>query len=320
MTRNKTTTRPEPGKQNHPPSAVAMEFTGERFTPECEREIWYEHYHRYALARQLVADKQVLDAACGEGYGASLLSAVAASVVGVDVDSKTIQHATARYASQENGGDDARLKFVQASCGSLPFADNSFDVVVSFETLEHLGEQEQMLSEFNRVLKDGGFLIISTPDKAVYSDASGYDNPYHVKELYRHEFSALLDKHWPALRWLGQKMAFFSLLWDEEKAPLQTVSSQILQPGSQLLENEITWPAVYHVVLAAKKNEHLPATADINLFADEPESVYGHYHAVIRAHIQAEEKLEQLKRALKTWQKIPVLGHWLKYLEKKHGI
>lgn len=57
-----------------PLSESVLPFTGERFTPECVREIAYEHWHRYAFAMSLVEGKQVLDAACGEGFGAALLA------------------------------------------------------------------------------------------------------------------------------------------------------------------------------------------------------------------------------------------------------
>lgn len=297
------------------PDIKTMEFTGERFTPECEREIWYEHYHRYALAQGLVTEKKVLDAACGEGYGASLLAQTAADVTGLDLDAAAVEHATARY-----GGSQTNLRFVQGSCHQLPFDDNSFDVVVSFETLEHLAEQEAMLAEFARVLKSGGFVVISTPDKAIYSDATGYDNPYHVRELYRDEFKALLDEHWPVQRWLGQKMAFFSVLWDTEALALDRLGVALLDKDSRLVENRLPWPPVYHVVVAAATAEALPALPSTHLFADVPESVYGHYHAVIRAHIQAEKDLHALQRKMASWRKIPLLGRWLKYLEKKHGI
>ena len=138
-----------------------LDFTGERFTPECVREIRYEHFHRYAFARHFCEGAQVLDAACGEGYGAALLSASASSVVGVDISAEAIDHASQRYAKHPN------LNFKQADVTHLPFADDSFDRVVSFETLEHLEEQEQLLSEFRRVLRPDGLLVISSPDKAI---------------------------------------------------------------------------------------------------------------------------------------------------------
>ncbi len=302
---------------DHESDQPVMPFTGERFTPECEREIWYEHYHRYAFACPLVKGKTVLDAASGEGYGTHLLATTAARAVGVDVDSDTIAHARRRYGAVTRGKVP---EFIQASCDHLPFEDSSFDVVVSFETLEHLSAQEAMLAEFERVLKPNGFIIISTPDKAIYSDATGYDNPYHVKELYRHEFQALLDEHWPAQQWLGQKMAFFSVLWHQQRNGLSSMDARILGKDGALLAGKIPWVPVYHVVVAAKKAEYLPPVADVHFFADEPESVYGHYHAVIRAHIRAEQELHHLKNALRRWHRIPVLGRWLKYLEKKHGI
>src|SRR5947208_17134898 len=90
-------------------------FTGERFLPECSGEIAYEHWHRYAFARSLVAGKSVLDVASGEGYGAALLSAVAARVHGVDIDAATVERASLNYAGL------AHLSFVRASVTALPF-------------------------------------------------------------------------------------------------------------------------------------------------------------------------------------------------------
>src|SRR5438552_8118777 len=79
-----------------------LEFTGERFVPGTEGEIAHEHWHRYAFARGLVAGKRILDVACGEGYGSALLSEVAESVVGVDIDQATIAHATETYPGRRN--------------------------------------------------------------------------------------------------------------------------------------------------------------------------------------------------------------------------
>src|SRR5437762_9292288 len=121
-------------KQVLPDHSFRMEipFTGERFLPGCTGEIAYEHWHRYAFARRFVTGKRVLDAACGEGYGTALLSTVASAIVGVDIDAETVAHASACY------GGGARVRFVEGSCTDLPLSDASIDVVVSFETVEHL--------------------------------------------------------------------------------------------------------------------------------------------------------------------------------------
>ena len=115
--------------------ADKLEFTGERFTPECVREIWYEHYHRYAFAGGLVRGRKVLDAACGEGYGSAMLARSAASVTGVDISEASIEHARRRYRAPH-------LEFRSADCLNLPFDDDSFDSIVSFETLEHLADHD----------------------------------------------------------------------------------------------------------------------------------------------------------------------------------
>src|SRR5512146_3443739 len=109
----------------------ALPFTGERFTPECVREIWYEHWHRYAFAREFARGKRVLDAACGEGYGSALLAGTAARVLGVDIADDAIAHARARYMR-------ANLRFERGACTALDVPAASFDLAVSFETVEHV--------------------------------------------------------------------------------------------------------------------------------------------------------------------------------------
>src|SRR5438093_3677742 len=161
----------------NPPSAP--EITGERFLPSCSGEIAYEHWHRYAFARRFVAGKRVLDAACGEGYGTGLLGGVAANVIGIDIDIATIDRARATY------GDGKRIRFIASSCTGLPLPSASFDVVVSFETIEHLvaADQLAMLIEFARVLTPDGLLLMSSPNRRLYSDGRNYVNPHHLREL-----------------------------------------------------------------------------------------------------------------------------------------
>jgi ubiquinone/menaquinone biosynthesis C-methylase UbiE len=151
-------------------------------------EIEIEHVHRYAIEVELARGKRVLDIACGEGYGSSLLSRVAAQVIGVDIAEDAIAHARATYAH-------ANLQFLLGSCASIPVADRSIDLVVSFETIEHHDQHEAMMREIRRVLRTDGVMVISSPDKYEYSDVPGYRNPFHAKELYRDEFEGLLT-HW----------------------------------------------------------------------------------------------------------------------------
>lgn len=167
---------------------MSIQPTGERLTVYYPGIITLEHMHRYAIACHVAKGKKVLDIACGEGYGANLLAQAAIEVTGADINQETIAAARKKYGR-------SNLKFETASTLALPFPDASFDMVVSFETLEHLEEQQQMIAELKRVLRSGGLLIISTPDKKNYTDKTGHLNPFHVKELYRPDFEQLLQSY-----------------------------------------------------------------------------------------------------------------------------
>ena len=164
-----------------------------------------EHLHRYALACHLASGKRVLDVACGEGYGSSLLAVQAASVVGVDIDAAAVEHARVKYGR-------LNLSFLNGDCTAIPLPDASIDLAVSFETLEHHAEQEAMMAEFQRVLAPDGILIISTPDRQNYSDKRQYINPYHVRELYGAEFKALIHRYFQHAEFYGQRVVYGSLI------------------------------------------------------------------------------------------------------------
>jgi GT2 family glycosyltransferase len=182
-----------------------MDFTGERFVPEVEGDIKLEHVHRYLAVRHLARGKRVLDIACGEGYGSKILSAEAVSVVGVDVDEASVIHAAATYT-------DANIKFLHGDIVAIPLADASVDLVVSFETLEHLTDHRMMMREIKRVLAQGGVLVVSSPDKREYSDLPNYKNPYHLRELYLSEFVSLLGEHFAHHALYGQRVHYASIL------------------------------------------------------------------------------------------------------------
>src|SRR5215831_8579299 len=125
-------------------ACLTLEFTGERMVPEqTPPAVFWEHIYRYRFASEFVKGKRVLDIACGEGYGAAaLLKAGAASVVGVDICPETCEHARRKY------GIDARVGHVH----SIPLPSHVIDVIVSFETLEHVDLPGRFLDECCRVL------------------------------------------------------------------------------------------------------------------------------------------------------------------------
>ena len=121
-----------------------LSFTGERFLPNLAGEMWAEHWHRYHFVLPLVSGKKVLDVASGEGYGSALIATKAVEVIGLDVCAEAVAHANDAYADRQN------LTFIQGSCAKLPFDDATFDVIVSFETIEHISEQNEFLDEIDR--------------------------------------------------------------------------------------------------------------------------------------------------------------------------
>ena len=223
---------------------MQMPFTGERYVPEVRGQIYYEHVHRYALAFGLARDLDVLDIASGEGYGAAYLALAARSVVGVDIDDESVRHAASRYTA-------LNLSFRLGSCTAIPLDDASTDLVVSFETLEHIEEHEQFMREIVRVLRPNGKLLISSPNKLVYSDQGNVRNPFHARELYFDQFRDLLQ-HWFAdARIYGQRIIAASAIH-----PLRGVAADARCIGPTTRADERGLPALpapaYFIALCSR--------------------------------------------------------------------
>jgi len=251
-----------------PSASTALTFTGERFTPEVRGPIWYEHWHRYAFVASIVRGLRVLDAACGEGYGSFLLARVAAQVTGIDISVDAVMHARERYAS-------GNLAFIQGSVTQLPLPDHSVDVVVSFETIEHLSPQREMLAEFRRVLTPAGVLVISSPNRPIYNEAGLVENHFHVSELDRAELKALLDPAFPQQAWHAQRVISQSALWAEGSDRAETC--YVVLESDEVHEMRLPAPPMYFVVACAAEGTPLPMLPALSLFDDGALSLWGDY-------------------------------------------
>lgn len=228
--------------------AAALEWTGERLTTGAGGQVEIEHLHRYMLARDYCRGRDVLDVASGEGYGAALLAQVATSAVGVEISAEAAGHAAAQYRAPN-------LRYLQGDARALPLADQSVDVVTSFETIEHFFEQDVFLSEVRRVLRPGGLLLVSSPDRDVYSPPGSAANEFHVRELSRGEFEGLLGRHFAHVRLLGQRPILGSALLADGGEPGPTVTIERRGP-SRFERSEGLPRAVY--LLAAASDAALP--------------------------------------------------------------
>lgn len=178
-----------------------MEFTGERVVPgKTPETIYDEHFYRYVFAAEFTKGKVTLDVACGTGYGVDYLATKGArKVVGVDISLEAVNYGWERY------GSGRKTDFVCADGLRLPLVDDSFDVVVSFETIEHIKQYGRFLAECRRVLKEDGLLVCSTPNRRIFSpNLPKPINTFHVKEFWPEEFYRLLSRYFVDVTFYGQ--------------------------------------------------------------------------------------------------------------------
>jgi 2-polyprenyl-3-methyl-5-hydroxy-6-metoxy-1,4-benzoquinol methylase len=157
-----------------------------------------DHMSRYKWASNYSSNKKILDAGCGNGYGTHYLSLHAESIVGVDIDQETIDKAKKNFFSKN-------VEFKKTNVNNLPFENDSFDLVISFEVIEHLSDYQTYFNEIKRVLKPGGVFIFSTPNKLFTDNNDLKFNPYHLKEYYHEEILRITEKNFKDCEIFGQK-------------------------------------------------------------------------------------------------------------------
>jgi SAM-dependent methyltransferase len=170
----------------HPAVDAVLTLTGERTIPGLDVENYW--FRRHEVVYQQLAPRcagiEVLEAGCGEGYGAELISRVARRVIALDYDETTVAHVRARYP---------RVEVMHGNLAELPLADASVDVVVNFQVIEHLWDQTQFVRECARVLRPSGLLMVSTPNRITFSPGRDTPiNPFHTRELNADELTRLL--------------------------------------------------------------------------------------------------------------------------------
>jgi ubiquinone/menaquinone biosynthesis C-methylase UbiE len=206
-----------------------LEYTGERLVPgKAGEALFREHEARYIFAGKFVRGMRVLDVACGSGIGTQyLLQAGAHSCIGLDIDRAATDYATAKYKD---------CIFIRCDATSLCVAKASVDVIVSFETIEHVKEQKAFLLECRRVLRPGGTLVCSTPNRALsrWGDA----NPFHLQEFSIVEFSGLLGQIFADVQLYAQSNALY-LPYVSRKVLLRLLERlQLTEPIRRLLRRK----------------------------------------------------------------------------------
>ncbi|TSC72663.1 MAG: putative glycosyltransferase [Parcubacteria group bacterium Gr01-1014_38] len=183
-------------------------YTGERVIPELQQgdPILVEHLLRYMFSCAFARGKRVLDVACGSGYGSQMLAdAGARAVYSIDRDEKTIAYARERHGAEN-------IRFLAADALDLPLADRSVDLVVSFETIEHLKDVQRFLREIKRVLDQEGMLLLSTPNRETYPG----ENPFHTREFTPAELETIVRSVFRYTWTRSQFSSFASLIGDPE--------------------------------------------------------------------------------------------------------
>jgi SAM-dependent methyltransferase len=169
------------------PTTRSLPLTSERTLPGVATEnYWFRRHeaaYRWLVDALPVPGAVVVEAGCGEGYGGQLLADAGAAVVaGLDLDLATLQHAAATYPG---------VPVAAANLVALPLADDAVDLVVCSQVIEHLWDQDGFVAECARVLRTGGRLVVTTPNRLTFPPG----NVFHSRELDASELRALVGRH-----------------------------------------------------------------------------------------------------------------------------
>lgn len=156
------------------------------------------HRSDYERVSRVVLNADVLDLGCNSGYGTEILSQYCRSIVGVDVSPRAIEMAKEKVKRKN-------VQFSLIDGFTLPFKNNSFDCVASFQVVEHIQDYGLFFDEIKRVLKPDGLLILTTPNAEIRVKPGDKPwNPFHVHEFSSSELDELLSKYFRNVHLMGQ--------------------------------------------------------------------------------------------------------------------
>jgi len=275
-----------------------MDMELERFDlSQFRGRISYEHVHRYALCRESVAGKRVLDLACGTGYGSALLAQAGASVTAVDISPEAIRTAKARH------GD--AVTFLIADCYDLPFDDGVFDVVVANEMIEHVEDHDALITQAKRVLAKDGLFLVSTPNKPVYNRYKA-PNVFHVSEMDTGEFRRLLLRHFREVHLTGTRMALVSVGYELEgptnngnAAAANLYRMSVDESARPSVEGGELWLEDAEYVLASCSQQPFePAAPRSSLFYSREDDLWLEHEKIMAWASQLHQEDEELRADL----------------------
>jgi len=213
----------------------------ERMVPEFhESTLTYaEHVTRYSAALDIVKDKVVLDIASGSGYGTQMLAKEAKFVYGVDINETAINYAKKNYNAKN-------IEYKVGNGETIPLPDKSVDVVITFETIEHIADYKKFMQEVSRVLKTDGLAVVSTPNDIEFSEG----NHFHLHEFEYEELKDLLQKYFKNLKSYYQATWKCVAIGDEE---LMTAKGIIKAPLISYVPKQPTQYLYFYILCSNRR-------------------------------------------------------------------
>lgn len=228
-------------------NSTGITFIGEQMIPEYNlgQIVYFEHLVRYFFASQFVKDKIVLDAACGSGYGARLLAlAGAKKVIAVDIRKDVINYAKKNYSHPN-------IEYLVSDLNLLSLPKKSVDIIVSFETIEHVNNPERVMRLLKGFLTDNGIAVWSTPDKK----HTEHVNEFHLHEMSLLEFRGILKKMFKFNQFFKQINQVSSSIFNVQPLGKSDLSSDFYKMAKTetIVDNFSKTKGVYQLAVSSAK-------------------------------------------------------------------